>query len=142
MLGAKVTGPSSPLLPLLPLKNKTGILLGVVAALIRMRDTHMCMHTHATHTHSLPLSFIPVCIPPPFSLSLLPSLHLFIHLSILLSLHPSSSLSFFFSVAVTLTPFHFLQFSTCSLLCLDYPGAMLRFPDVFPSVMEWSVWLT
>ena len=67
MLGAKVTGPSSPLLPLLPLKNKTGILLGVVAALIRMRDTHMCMHTHATHTHSLPLSFIPVCIPPPFS---------------------------------------------------------------------------
>lgn len=82
-----------------------------------MIPTCVCTHTHNTQTHCLSLH------PSPLCPSLLPSLHLFIRLSILLSLHPSSSQSSF-SVAVTLTLLHFLQFSTCSLLCLDYPGAV------------------
>ena len=139
MLGAKVTGPSSLCCCLYFLvKNKTSVLLGFLATLIRMHDTHMCTHTHclSLHPSSLSPSLHPSLYPSsPLSISSFTSP--FSSPSILPSLYPFS-----FSVAVTLTPPHFLQFSACSLLCLDYPGATLRFPDVFPSVMEWSMWLT
>lgn len=97
--------------------------------------TCVCTHTTPTHTHSLPLSFI-LCVHPLHPSHPPSSLHLFIHLSILLSLHPSSSLSFFFLCCCDSNSFSFPPVLSLFLLCLDYPGAMLRFPDVFPSVMN------